>query len=409
MNEPKPYKLTGADGNVFESLTKGLLGGNSADKIYGRLDCGSANRALPSYGDVRVFFADEETAIKNRYRPCGNCMHERYNQWKAGGVPGTAEYPWLEPPDHGPVYTPGASFRARAEARQREVRAQTLGAGWKRYGHFLDETATGEGRNFVIPEAWEEARKRAKEGKGVAARTFENMLSSQAMCFNLFTPLVHDHDLATRLLAPRVPGLQRVRSIKIEHTPPPDVFKDQSGLGGVDCDVLIVADFSDGQLGVIAVETKFVEPEFSGCGFHKSCTVTVRDDTSACLYESKKGYLYWRRTLEHETISLEKLPAQGCPFHGSLWQLWVNHALAHVEARCRDGKHARYAVCAPSGNKELLRGGSVLEDFKALTRDPSTVLFFDLDSLLKDAADAARDDQSLEAWARGLQERYAGI
>lgn len=341
-------------------------------------------------------------------------MKERYAQWNRGGVPGSAEYPWLEPPDFGPVYTRGTSFRARAEARQREYRAHVLGAGWKRYGHFLDETSTNEGRNFVIPEACEEAAERSKK-KGVAARTFENMLSSQAMCFNVFTPLARGPELATRLLAPHVPGLKSVRSIAFEYTPAPDVFKAQSALGGVDCDLLIEADWNDGQLGVIAVETKFVEPEFSTCGFRKAghtvCAedVPVRADTSACLYESKKRYLYWKRTLEHETISLERLPVTGCPFHGPLWQLWVNHVLAHVEADRRGGKHARYAVCAPSSNNALLREGRVLEDFKTLTRDPSTVLFIDLDALVRDAAEAARHDDRLQGWAEGIQARYASI
>ena len=34
----KLYKLMGADGNIFESETPGLYGGNSKLKIYGRLD-----------------------------------------------------------------------------------------------------------------------------------------------------------------------------------------------------------------------------------------------------------------------------------------------------------------------------------------------------------------------------------
>jgi len=410
--EPKTYKLRTADGTVVESQTPGLLGGNKGLKIYGRLDCRSANAALPKgYAKNRVFFADEATAIAAGYRPCGTCMKERYAQWKREGIPGTAEYPWLELPNSGPVYTRGTSFRARAEARQREYRARVLGAGWNGYGHFLDQAAADAGRNFVVPKAWEDALERSKR-KGVAPRTFENMLSSQAMCFNVFTPLKHDPDLATRLLMPHVPGLKRVRSITIEHTPSPDVFRDQSGHGGVDCDVLVVGDFDDGQLGVLVVETKFVEPEFSRCGFRRPpcpADVPVRADTSACLYESRKHYLYWRRTLEHQTISLDALKPTGCPFDGPLWQLWVNHALAHVEARERGAQHARFAVCAPANNDALLRDGSVLKDFRALTTDPSTVLFIDLNEVIRDAVGATRENHQLKTWARGLQDRYADI
>lgn len=96
----KKYKLCAADGSVIESETPGTLGGNRNLKIYGRLDCGSARRALPQgYAQHRVFFADEEAAIAAGYRPCGNCMRERYRQWRAGGAPGTDEYPWLATPE----------------------------------------------------------------------------------------------------------------------------------------------------------------------------------------------------------------------------------------------------------------------------------------------------------------------
>lgn len=95
----KRYRLTAPDGTTYESLEPGTLGGNREDGIYGRLDCGSARAALPKgYARHRVFFADEAAAIAAGYRPCGNCMRERYRSWKQGGVPGTAEYPWLSPP-----------------------------------------------------------------------------------------------------------------------------------------------------------------------------------------------------------------------------------------------------------------------------------------------------------------------
>lgn len=54
--------------------------------------------------------------------------------------------------DLGPVYTAGNSFRARAEARQREYRRDVLGVGWVRHGHWLDTQAANAGANFVCPE-----------------------------------------------------------------------------------------------------------------------------------------------------------------------------------------------------------------------------------------------------------------
>ena len=73
------------NGNIYVSEQPGTLGGYKKRKIYGRLDCPSALRhiAKGEYVKHRVFFADEATAIKAGYRPCGICMKEAYKAWKA--------------------------------------------------------------------------------------------------------------------------------------------------------------------------------------------------------------------------------------------------------------------------------------------------------------------------------------
>jgi hypothetical protein len=84
------YTLLGADGQPYASENRGTLGGNSELRIYGQLDCRSARNALgKGYEKIRVFFADEETAIAAGYRPCGNCMRAQYREWKSR-QPGTA-------------------------------------------------------------------------------------------------------------------------------------------------------------------------------------------------------------------------------------------------------------------------------------------------------------------------------
>lgn len=79
------YFLINSSGDMFLSDAKAALGGNSNLKIYGRLDCPTANRFVSKgqYTRVRVFFPDEKTAISAGYRPCANCMPEAYKKWKA--------------------------------------------------------------------------------------------------------------------------------------------------------------------------------------------------------------------------------------------------------------------------------------------------------------------------------------
>ena len=85
MEATKTYKLVDENGKPYLSQTPGTIGGYKKRKIYGRLDCPSALRhiAKGEYVKYSVFFADEETAIKAGYRPCGICMKEAYKVWKA--------------------------------------------------------------------------------------------------------------------------------------------------------------------------------------------------------------------------------------------------------------------------------------------------------------------------------------
>ena len=84
--EGRSYQLLGPEG-VYQSDLPGTLGGNKQLKIFGRLDCGSANRALAKgYARHRVFFLDEAVAISCGYRPCGSCLREKYAVWKTASA-----------------------------------------------------------------------------------------------------------------------------------------------------------------------------------------------------------------------------------------------------------------------------------------------------------------------------------
>lgn len=77
------YTLVGADGRPYESPVPGTLGGHRRGRLYGRLDCPSALRAIAAghYVRHRVFFADETTATSAGYRPCAVCLPEKYQAW----------------------------------------------------------------------------------------------------------------------------------------------------------------------------------------------------------------------------------------------------------------------------------------------------------------------------------------
>src|SRR3989449_11782010 len=83
----KTYTLLGPDRQPYQSATPGALGGYRPARIYGRLDCPAALRAIArgQYVRNRVFFADEQTAVAAGYRPCAVCLPAAYPPWKSSG------------------------------------------------------------------------------------------------------------------------------------------------------------------------------------------------------------------------------------------------------------------------------------------------------------------------------------
>jgi methylphosphotriester-DNA--protein-cysteine methyltransferase len=78
------YTLLGPDGRSYESASAGSLGGHRRTRIYGRLDCPSALRAIArgGYASNRVFFADEVIARAAGFRPCAICLPGPYAAWR---------------------------------------------------------------------------------------------------------------------------------------------------------------------------------------------------------------------------------------------------------------------------------------------------------------------------------------
>ena len=75
MSGAPTYRLTGADGRPQPSATPGTLGGHRRTRIFGRLDCPAALRAVArgTYQKNRVFFADAASAVAAGYRACKVC------------------------------------------------------------------------------------------------------------------------------------------------------------------------------------------------------------------------------------------------------------------------------------------------------------------------------------------------
>jgi hypothetical protein len=95
------------------------------------------------------------------------------------------------------------------------------------------------------------------------------------------------------------------------------------------------------------------------------------------------------------------------PLRRPLWQLWVNHTLAHVEAKRRGATRAMFAVCAPEGN-DALGAPSNLAAFRNLVADRDSLAIIGVNSLIGAIGEAINDEDH-QLWHQGLMERYCEI
>jgi len=322
------------------------------------------------------------------------------------------------------VFTSGSSFRANVEARARAYRVTSLLLkDFDTYGHILTEEDAKIGYNFLPSmrkEILSAVRKRNDQGKGVDMnRTTKNMLSSQAMCFNLFVPLNLNKKFATTFFKQLLGDCQAIiGDIEIEYTPSTSIFHDQSGKGGVDCDALLQYENNAGQHSILIMETKYVETEFSICGFRKNVMnkqnkkrdlcppdTIVNQGFSNCRYHYKKHYKYWEVAEESELFKMELIHDNLCPFGGALWQLWVNMTLAYAVAKEKGCDDFGYAVICHERNSKLSDNGKVFTDFKRLLKNPNKFKVIYL-SDIKKSFESTEGGFSDIGWTMEFAERY---
>jgi len=322
------------------------------------------------------------------------------------------------------VYTTGKSFRASAEAAARNYRLTKLQLkDFNKHGHILADDDANNGMNFLPSlrnEILSAVRERDEKGKGIdIERTTKNMLASQAMCFNLFVPLNLNKKYASAFFNQLLGDCQAITGyIEIEYTPSKTMFNDQSGKGGVDCDALLQYKNDKGQNSLLVIETKYVEPEFSICGFRKNefnkqkkkrdlCPVdTIVDpDFSNCRYHYKKHYKYWEVAKASNLFHMDLIHSESCPFGGSLWQLWVNMTLAYRIAKERGCNAFNYAIICHERNDKLSDNGKVYLEFKNLLRNPNHLKVIHL-SEIKRSFELLENDFSDITWTKEFTDRY---
>ncbi|HKO95112.1 MAG TPA: hypothetical protein VJU61_28350 [Polyangiaceae bacterium] len=293
----------------------------------------------------------------------------------------------------GPQRPGDKPFTARLRLHQSWYRACVLqvpcGTGPKplstrKLGNMLTRADGAENRNFLTPEIAQVARARLQQGRCVEPfRLCHNLLSSQPMCFNLFSPLALDRRLAATLLPSLVPErIAEVTRVSIEWAPEPAraYLADKTSF-----DTFIEYRATDGRLCALGIETK------------------LTDSFSQKLCDGEK-YRRWMRAPVRPWRP-EADPHVSAIAHN---QLWRNHLLA-VALRDRPQSHyatSRLLVVHHPGDHECVR---VCAGYRALLCDgDDTMSALSLDRII-DAWSSLTQDPAHTAWLQAFQIRYLDL
>lgn len=291
----------------------------------------------------------------------------------------------------GPQVPSDPPFRARMRRHQSWYRSEVLGLPYGTgpteksatyYGNMLTEADAEAGANFLTPQIFAVAQRRIAEGAGVERfRCLRNMLSSQPMCFNIFGPMVDNHDLATRLIGALLPGeVEEVTDVRMEYAP----LAARLALGDrTSFDAYIAYRRPDGAKAMLCIETKLSEP-FS----------TRLYDTPEYRAITEREPSVWRR----EAWSL---------LSDTRWnQLWRNHMLVEATKQECDFDYGRLVLVRHPEDAET---AAIEDSYRSMLVDPAeTFASWPLDRLV-DAWGPVVPSDSETSWLRTLHLRYVAL
>lgn len=258
--------------------------------------------------------------------------------------------------DFQPLEMPPINVRAKYYAYRKEdttftANARLLQSIWRRcqygddilgssengktWGNLLPiDFAIAQKANFLTDRIFHLVQNKIKSGKGLISepRIWNNLLSSQPLCFNLFGELSFNKSLATQLFQKLFPNkISEIIDIDFEFQPPEKPHRDHTAF-----DVFISYISPTKKKGFIGIEVKYSE------------------DLSAKPAEFKKEYLETAlQSNIFKTDSIEKLKK------APLEQIWRDHLLCLAilgSDRAERYDEGFFVFLYPEKNKECFNG-----------------------------------------------------
>lgn len=187
----------------------------------------------------------------------------------------------------------GDEFKHRQRIHQGWWRAMVLGEECGKHPTRANETICNtvndtqrEGSNFLTSNirgiVKQTLKNRTKESHGLIQedRLYQNLLSSQPLCFNFFSELSLDLSLATKVFRHWVPQVSKVTNIEFEFAPNENFTDDNSAF-----DVAIEFETTEGAKGIWGIECKYTDT-FSPTVYDKPSYRNIYDANRSFFAES---------------------------------------------------------------------------------------------------------------------------
>lgn len=297
-----------------------------------------------------------------------------------------------------------------------------------RYYHLIEYDENNSYNLLNEPKILAEVNQRFQTKAGDKKRVLTNLLSSQACCFNLFSPLkeLENQFLTNSLFSKLLKKTVEVERIEIEYTPKrEESIGDQSKIGGTDADLAVFYKFVEKQQGLILLEFKYIENEFSCCSsYKKKARIRTICNSHNFLAEHTKqaklkkrfdcGYMKyenWNLTKNSQVIDYQKvLENTTCPFRFSLNQLWRNLLLAEKVAKVNKFDEFHFWILCPEENLSLWSNHSedVLKDFQSILREAgkNSIRKLDIEKDFINFIEENADNDWTKQWIKKFREKY---
>lgn len=289
----------------------------------------------------------------------------------------------------GKTYRYDDEFKAKARAHQFAFRENELNDFYDEKNPQVILSPDAAKQGFIFCDTYRELIK----SKVISFKSFvlfSNMLRSEHIPYNIFTPMEEDLNATTTLFNEIIGGgILKISRILIEYAGCAD--KSEYLNDGTSFDTFIEYVSSDGSIGGIGIEVKYTENGYP-IGIKEKQDI---ENTNGLYHQMTQKSHWYIPTLD--IISFIKA--------NHLRQIWRNHILGYSMLCRGDIQHFHHVHLYPQGNKHFFE--HAIPEYKSLLTDCGKTTFIDLtyESLFDMISKIFISDKQQD-WLKYLRRRY---